>query len=461
MFASVWAILLPLSFLSAHVGVLLWVWVALLAPNDLFFGFINEIPFNKLVAGTTFLCMIANREKKDFYLDKTLITLILFAISVTISLQTEMVVSPLSAELYQKIMKEIVLAFVICYVMNTRHRLHLLTLIIAISYGYLAVKEGLISMLTAGGHAVIGSVSVGDNNSLATALLMIMPLTYYLIQHSALRTVRLSLWAALGLTVVTVIATNSRGGFLGLLVVGGYMVKNSRQRVPMILVILAVAVTIFVFAPAAWFQRLSTIESVDNDTSFMGRVVAWKISLLIALDNPLFGGGLHAVQQLFVWFKYRPYLSSLSFIQTPEADDHPHAAHSVYFETLGDLGFIGCGLFVSLILLSLWNCRRVTKMTENTPSLAWATDLSRMLQVSMVVYAITAAALSLAYFELFYILVALSSRCRRTAEQALAAQHSEAIRAQAREAGRLRAPTPQYARVAAQAAEAGRRTYAR
>jgi putative inorganic carbon (HCO3(-)) transporter len=56
--------------------------------------------------------------------------------------------------------------------------------------------------------------------------------------------------------------------------------------------------------------------------------------------------------------------------------------------------------------------------------LAWAGDLARMLQVSIVVYMVTAAALSMAYFELIYILIALVSRCRRIVEFTLAAQSS-------------------------------------
>ena len=118
----------------------------------------------------------------------------------------------------------------------------------------------------------------------------------------------------------------------------------------------------------------------------MGRVVARKISLLIALDHPFFGGGMHAVQQLSVWSTYLPFLHYVNFVDTPPADENPHAAHSIYFETLGDLGFIGLALFLAVLVATLLSCRKIHRMSKGHPSLAWAADLSRLLQVSIVVY---------------------------------------------------------------------------
>jgi probable O-glycosylation ligase (exosortase A-associated) len=225
----------------------------------------------------------------------------------------------------------------------------------------------------------------------------------------------------LALMVVTVVMTFSRGGFLGLVVLAGFMVKNSKNKVASFGLVAAAGVLIWLLAPAAWFERLNTIESADNDGSFMGRVVAWKISWLIAMDHPLFGGGMHAVQRLLVWDTYKPLLPQLDFIPTPPADSSPHAAHSSYFEILGDLGFVGFTLFVSTLLAAFWNCHQIYKMSRARAELAWAAELSRMMQISMVVYVLTTAALSMGYFELLYIMVGLLSRCRRTVRQTVEA----------------------------------------
>jgi len=252
---------------------------------------------------------------------------------------------------------------------------------------------------------------------------MTIPMMYYLARHSAVRVIRIGLLAALGLAVVTVIATFSRGGFVGLMVLGLFMVKNSRNKFGSLALVAATGVLIYMLAPESWFERLSTINDASDDGSFMGRVVAWKMSWLIAMDHPLFGGGMHAVQRLLVWDTYRPFLYLLdSVVKTPPADTKPHAAHSIYFEVLGDMGFVGLMLFLSLLGLALRNCRSIIRMTRKQPTLAWATDLARMLQVSIVVYAVTTALLSMAYFEAIYIIFAILSRCRKTVQLTIAAQ---------------------------------------
>ena len=425
MFAFVWMALLPLCLISAFVGVLLWVWVALLSPNELLSGFMAGVPLNKIVAVCTLALLLLSREKKDPYLDPTLALLLLFGLTGTISWLMTLAPGAEADELWQKLLKEIVLAFTITAVMTTRHRIHLLVLTIVVSLGFLAVKEGLISILTSGSHTIIGSGSVGDNNSLATALLMIIPLALYVARYSAVRVVRLGLVATLVLAAITVVMTFSRGGFVGMLILGLFMVKNSRNKAASLLLVAAAGVAIFLLAPSSWFDRLNTIQNADNDGSFMGRVVAWKLSWLIAMDHPLFGGGPHAVQHLSVWNAYKPGLPALDFIPTPPPDTVAHAAHSIYFEVLGDYGFVGLGLFLATVLAAFGNCSWIYRSARGHQSLAWAADLARMSQISLIVYLVTGAALSMGYFEPFYIIVALLSRCRRIVRQTLAAEAAE------------------------------------
>lgn len=450
-FGLIFAALLPAIFVSPCMGVLVWVWTALLSPNELLYGFLASVSMNRIVAVTTILVIFFSKEKKDPYLDPLLVLVVLFALVATGSWATSIVPSDDGDNLYQKVLKELALTFAIITVMITRHRMHLLLLAACAGFGMIGVKEGLIFLLTGGGHKVEGLQSVGDNNSLATALLMLTPFLYYLSRYSALRFVRLGLLAAMGLCLVTVVATYSRGGFVGLLVLGAFMVKNSRNRVGSLVLVALAGALIWGLAPESWFARLNTIKEADADGSFMGRVNAWKVSTLIALDHPLLGGGLHAVQRFAVWFSYVPRISELDFIPTPPPDTYPRAAHSSYFEVLGDLGFTGLILFVSILGVAFWQCRSIYRMARQHPSLAWAADLGRMMQISLVVYIVTTAALSMAYFEFFYVLLAMISRTRRTVRQAIAA---EAVQAATQAALGVQAPAaalrprPAYARQA-------------
>ena len=415
-------LLLPMTVISAHVGVLLWIWVALMSPGEALYGPMAGVPFNRIVAITTIASVPFSKERNEFYLDKLSVLLLCFIAAATISWLTAIVPGSDTDSLYEKLLKEAVLFFAITSVMLTRHRIHLALVVIVLSIGFFSVKEGLIFALTAGGHKILGSGAIGDNNALATAMLMTVPILYYLYRYSQLRAVRLGFMAALILSLIATVGTYSRGGSVGMLVVGLFMVKNSSRKLGALLLLILATALVYSLAPETWFERLHTINTASDDGSFMGRVVAWKMSVLVALDHPFTGGGPHSIHRLLVWETYRPMLSRLDFIVTPPADTFPHAAHSVWFEILGDLGFPGLICFVAMLAAAFWKCRSIGRMTRDQPSLAWAADLARMLQISLAVYAITGSALSLGYFEMYYIILALLSRLGRTVEQALAEQ---------------------------------------
>jgi putative inorganic carbon (HCO3(-)) transporter len=418
-FAFIWIGLLPLITVSANAGALVWVWTALLSPNEMLYGFLSDVPFNKIVALFTVFRIVSDKEK-DPYFDITLVLLILLAMASTASWLSGLVSTEGSTDLYEKLLKEIVLAFVLTAVITTRARIDRLIIVIIIALGFLSVKEGLIFLLTGGGHHILGNGALGDNNGLAMVLLMIIPLIWYLARYSVVKIVRIGLWSTLALSLVTVLATYSRGGLIGMVVLGAFAIKNSRRRIASLCLVAVAAVTLYAMAPDTWFNRMDTIETADSDASFVGRIIAWKVSLLIALDNPLFGGGMHAVQDPFVWDTYVVDIDRVNFINTPPpVSSSAHAAHSIYFEILGDMGFVGLTLFLAIIGIALWNCRQLYRMSRAHPSLAWAGYLARMLQISLVVYLVTGAALSQGYLELLYMLIALVSRTYRTARLSL------------------------------------------
>ena len=107
MFAFLWAALLPLSMLSAFIGVLLWVWVALLSPNELLYSFMAGVPFNKIVAIITLTIVFLKNKKNHFYFDTTSALLVLLALTATVSWYGAIDGVPGDTELYQKILKDI------------------------------------------------------------------------------------------------------------------------------------------------------------------------------------------------------------------------------------------------------------------------------------------------------------------------------------------------------------------
>lgn len=74
-----------------------------------------------------------------------------------------------------------------------------------------------------------------------------------------------------------------------------------------------------------------------------------------------------------MWMDYARVFDRLSFIPTNYPDPvAPHAAHSIYFQVLGDQGFAGLAIFL-LILASAWrNASVVVRATRDREEWHWA-----------------------------------------------------------------------------------------
>lgn len=419
-FFLVWIVLFPISLWSAHIGVLLWIWTALISPGDLLYGFMSSIPYNKIIAITTFGVILLNQEKKMFYFDGTLALLLMLAAVSTASALMPAAPSYDSWAIYEKLLKILVLAVVVSGVMWTRYRLHAALLAICLAFGFDGMNDGLKYLVSGGGHKIVGKPALGDNNHLALAVLMTIPLLFYAFKYSTWRIAKYCFLAVIGGCVVTVIGSLSRGGAIGLVVIALMFLKNSKQKAVSFALIGLGGIAILGLAPESWFTRVDSINTVGEDNSFQGRVIAWKISTLIALDRPFTGGGFHAVQLYDVWNRYAENFSLLDFIHTDPAGSSPRAAHSIYFEVLGDIGFLGLSVFLSLIAMGFRNAMLLKRYARQDPRQQWAGDLGSMIQISLVVYCTSGGAVSMGYFETFYVLLVILSRARRTVEEAMA-----------------------------------------
>jgi len=89
-----------------------------------------------------------------------------------------------------------------------------------------------------------------------------------------------------------------------------------------------------------------------------------------------------------------------------------HAAHSIYFQVLGDLGFVGLALYLLLLAAAWRNASLAIKHSLANPEVRWAHDLARTFQYCLLPFIVSGAALSMAYFDLAFVLVALTAVLR-------------------------------------------------
>lgn len=400
----------PLSLSNAFSAYLLWGWTSQIALNDYIYGFMRGVPINMIFALITLFMIFLGRDKARarVAITPTSLLFMLFALQATISFLAAYSGLVRNEELYTNLLKALVFCLLMPCILTERYRIHAFVATIVLGLSFHGVIEGLKYLASGGGHKVQGLVKFGDNNQFAVVIMMAIPLLVYLFRYSERRLVRVGVLGGILLSVAAVIATNSRGGFVSLTLMTLWMVFSGRRKILGVLIMALGLVSVVALAPDSWSERMDTIKDASKDSSFMTRVVAWKVSSQIALQNPLTGGGFHAVQAQPVWDRFRLDDGLLGFVDTPYRPEVAFAAHSIYFEILGDLGFVGLGLFLIIIGHTFWLCFRIRRQARRQGAhLQWAADLAAMLGASMFAYVIGAAALSLGYFEVMYIFVML------------------------------------------------------
>ena len=413
--------MLPFAIGRPHIGALLWCWTAMLVPNSLVYGFAISIHFNLIVVLFTLLLWVISKEPVRVPMNSTMVLLIIFGIFGTISATFAIGPEGNAWNEWGKFSKIIFFALVVGSLFTNRTRIEALIYAAFLSVGFHGVEEGVKFLATGGSRHIYGPENsiLYDNNHFALAILSLLPLVFFLYRQAKLPVLRMVLLGSAGVLFFTVIGTFSRGGLLGLLAIAVWAFIHSSRKIRYLAFAIPVALTLIAFAPERWTNRMDTISTADQDESFMGRVIAWKQSTLIAFDNPILGGGFGAVQDFTIWTRYRlTKFHDLDFIPTDEPDPlAPHAAHSIYFQVLGDLGFVGLALFGALCLTAWRNTVIIVKKVKGHAELEWAQQLAQYAQYSLIAYVVSGAALSMAYFEFMYILFAIIASLRLIVER--------------------------------------------
>ena len=408
------AMLVPV-FRFPFIGVGLWAWTSMINLNHLMYGIASGVFFNKLAAASTIISYLFHRGSHKKPIDALGWGVFLFFIWTTITTMTAIIDPDIVWREYEKFVKIVVFFFLIRLIIHEYIQYKFVLYSLLLSIGFFAFMEGLKFIGTAGGHHIFGPDNhiLGDNNHLAVGVVMIIPITLYLMKRTKSLYVKYILALLLFFDVVTVLGTYSRGGLIGLLVLGFYFLSKTKKKGLWTLIILLLVVSGGVLLPDRWFNRMDTIATAGEDASFMGRVIAWKQSTLLAIEHPFTGGGFFAVQDYGVWMELAEDFDALDFIPTSEPDPlGAHAAHSIYFQVLGDHGFIGLLLFLFICISALRYSGYIIKKTRGLPDLEWVHDLAQMLRLSLLAYFVSGAALNMAYFDLAFIYYALFSTLR-------------------------------------------------
>src|SRR6185312_4305351 len=104
------------------------------------------------------------------------------------------------------------------------------------------------------------------------------------------------LGGSLVLTAIAVLGSYSRGAYVAMAAVALFALFKTRRKLVYLGILAAVLVPALYFMPESFYHRVNTLNSVNTDTSFQGRVMAWQVAFRYATDHFPFGAGFYGPQ---------------------------------------------------------------------------------------------------------------------------------------------------------------------
>ncbi len=387
---------LPVILFRPFAGLLTYSWLAYMRPQDMAWGASRVLPLSQWVAIAMVVGIVVTLGRERVITVKVQsILMILLGLWISVTVLTA-IMPEQSQYVYGMYWKGISIALLTTGLVRTRERFRYLFLLIAFSIGFLGAKRGLFGLLRGGVQYKDGPGGLfADNNSFAMVLNMMVPLLVGIAMVDERKPVRLAAAVTAGLSVLTVLFTFSRGGFLTLCLVSMLLIWRSKRRW-LVMAVMALSLLGFVALTSdtvtqKYLDRTSTIAEYEEDGSAQGRLNAWATSWNVFLDYPVFGVGPDNL--VLVFRRYSPDV------------DRFRVAHNAYFQLLAECGLPGLLLFLGVLASALWQMERLRKDLSVS---VWSQTLARMLQISIAAYMLGSMFLNTAYQELIYHLVALT-----------------------------------------------------
>ena len=386
---------LPVALRFPFFGICVYAWLGLMNPHRLSWGFAYDFPWAQVYGIVALVSLAWERDRR--LLASLARFRILIAFLAWMGVTTLMALEPDRAAVrIVEVLKIYLMAIATLSVLTTERRVRIFLSVAVLSVAFFGVKGGLFTVLGGGNFRVWGPPGsvIEDNNQLAVALTMTVPLMVWMLRVYPAMWARAGLLGAITLVIVAILGTHSRGALLALVAMGLLLIVKSERKAAFAMVFLLGAVLAVMLMPEHFWDRMASIGNYERDKSAYGRFNAWQTALRIA-DARLTGGG----------FDYAGVRAFAAF--APDPTD-VKSAHSIYFQALGEHGWPGLVLFLAFwggVWLAL---RAAIRRHRADPAGGARVALASMIQVSLAGFLVGGAFVNIGYWDFPFYLAAVA-----------------------------------------------------
>jgi putative inorganic carbon (hco3(-)) transporter len=414
-----------------------YIWTDIFLPQYVAYSIMRMFPI-ALIMGAATLGSYLLFDRRDPP-RPTLLHALMFVMVGWVTLTTTWAVVPDMAWFkWDWAVKTLLFAAFLPFLFRSRIQLEALILTFLFSVSAHLLATGLKTAVAGGGYGrklglIPDLLGVGETSFLSMLAAVAIPLILFLKKHSLIipkfRHTALGYNSIAVVSVLASLGTFARTGLVAMTVLGGLLWAQSKQKLLVGLGLLVSGTLVFLVMSQAWIDRMSTITDPSGESSAGQRLEMWKWTMDYVSAHPLGGG-------------FNLYLISSFVLRLPDGTETSvagRAFHSMYFEVLGEHGYVGFAIFALMLATMFVSMVRLRRKTRGIPELEWLHDLMKALLMGTFIYLCGGAFIGIAFQPPLYYFMAIIISA--TQYYARATQHLPA-RAWQPPAQRRGAPVP-------------------
>lgn len=404
----------PFLFICAYI------YVDIVSPQRISYGLFSSLPVSFLVFGLAILGWLVTDRKADMRIAprQILMALLLGYCALTTFYIAEF---PEAWDKWDWVWKSMVFAIFLPLTLRTKLRIEAAILFIVLSLGAIVIGAGIKTVLGGSGYGsfammVDNNSGIYEDSTLSTAAIMAIPLILFLIRRGTVfppnKWVSLFGYALIFACLLTPIGTQARTGLVCAALLGVLMLRDVRRKGLFVAGAALAGLVALPLLPSAFSERMGTITSYQADQSASTRIAVWRWTLDYVQEHP-FGGGFDAYRGNAISYYTSAERADGQTVQTVDrrrVTDQGRAYHSAYFELLGEQGWIGLGLWLTIHLAGLvrmeW-LRRHYRGDRVPDGFEWVRPLATALQHAHIVFLFGALFVGIGYQPIFLLLLSL------------------------------------------------------
>ncbi len=249
-----------------------------------------------------------------------------------------------------------------------------------------------------------------DENDIAGVFVVGACLAYAMRTESPSRKWR---WLAIltgGICLAALVATDSRGGFVALVVTVAAIALFSGKFIRTGIVIIVIGLAALPFVPASYIGEVGSIEGGaesygKTEGQEMERIYTWRRGWEMFLANPVIGVGAGnfswAISGFETTYKARVQRGARRQIAG-------RAAHSIYFTLLPELGLAGTFAYLMIMIRSVWRARKTLRSPVTVHEDGSMRMIALFIGPALIGYSVAGVFISVLWYPMLWLLVSLA-----------------------------------------------------